>query len=204
MTKSEIIKSLEDQARDKEALANGDADSIFAHDAQVLLEAAELLQLRPSPHRGSLGGDGTKNKGDVSMDCILCGSWFSSGDEGKVCPTCERAMRQLRLNMSAARLRELAQAEKDGRLVVLSCKVGDEVWTNFSMSYFREKSAPYSAKVVFVGLNDSDEMGRGLINVAYGKHDHMMQFPFSEIGKIVFLTREEAEAALKKEEGEKQ
>lgn len=44
MTKAEIIKSLRDQAKDKETLANGDADSIFAHDAQALLEAATLLK----------------------------------------------------------------------------------------------------------------------------------------------------------------
>lgn len=97
------------------------------------------------------------------------------------------------------RLKELAQAEKDGRLVVLPCKVGDTVWTNFAMSgwYFRDKDRPYHARVVFVGLNDSDRMGGGLINVMYGKHDYMMQFSFSEIGKNVFLVREEAEAALK-------
>lgn len=104
--------------------------------------------------------------------------------------------------VSYSRLAELAQAEKDGRLVVLPCKTGDEVWTNFAMSgwYFRGKDRPYSAKVVFLGLNNSDDMGGGLINVMYGKYNHMMQFSFSEIGKTVFLTREEAEAALKKRE----
>lgn len=96
-------------------------------------------------------------------------------------------------------IKELLQAEQDGRLVVLPCKVGDTVWTNFAMSgwHFRDKDRPYSARVVFVGLNDSDKMGGGLINVAYEKHGYMMQFSFSEIGKFVFLTREEAEAALK-------
>lgn len=99
------------------------------------------------------------------------------------------------------RLQELVKAEKDGRLVVLPCKVGDKVWTNLAMSgwYLRDKDRPYSARVVFVGLNDSDKMGRGLINVVYGKHDNMMQFSFSEIGKTVFLTEEEAEGALGKE-----
>ena len=101
-----------------------------------------------------------------------------------------------------ARAKELAQAEKDGRLVVLPCNVGDTVWTNLAMSgwYFRDKDRPYSAKVVFMGLNNSDEMGRGLFNVAYEKHNYMMQFSFSDIDKIVFLTPEEAEAALKKRE----
>lgn len=100
------------------------------------------------------------------------------------------------------RVQEIAQAEKDGRLTVLPCKVGDEVWTNFAMSgwYCRDKDRPYSAKVVFVGLNNSDDMGGGLINVMYEKHNNMMQFTFSDIGKTVFLTREEAETALKKRE----
>lgn len=44
MTKTEIINSLRDQAKDKETLANGDADSIFTHDALALLEAAEMLE----------------------------------------------------------------------------------------------------------------------------------------------------------------
>lgn len=47
MTKAEIIASLLDQARDKDALANGEADSIFADDARALREAAELL--KPAP-----------------------------------------------------------------------------------------------------------------------------------------------------------
>ena len=47
MTKTEIIASLLDQARDKDALANGEADSIFADDARALREAAELLKSAP-------------------------------------------------------------------------------------------------------------------------------------------------------------
>lgn len=47
MTKAEIIASILDQARDKDALANGEADSIFADDARALREAAELLKSVP-------------------------------------------------------------------------------------------------------------------------------------------------------------
>lgn len=39
-----IINSLRDQARDKDALANGDADSIFAQDAKALCGAIDLLE----------------------------------------------------------------------------------------------------------------------------------------------------------------
>ena len=46
----EIISSLRDQARDKDALANGDADSIFAQDAKALCKAIDLLEkLREEP-----------------------------------------------------------------------------------------------------------------------------------------------------------
>lgn len=105
---------------------------------------------------------------------------------------------------NADRPRELAQAKKEGRPVVPPCDVGDVVWTNFSMSgwYFREKDRPYSAKVVFIGLNDSDDMAGGFINVSYEKNNGMMQFSFSDIGKTVFLTREAAEAALEEREAE--
>lgn len=52
------------------------------------------------------------------MDCIICGNWFSSTIHDGACPTCSRAMKQLGLNMMPGRLLEIAQAEKDGRLVV--------------------------------------------------------------------------------------
>lgn len=93
---------------------------------------------------------------------------------------------------------KLNKAEAGGRLAVLPCKVGDEVYTNTSMSgwYLRANKRPYSAKVVFIGLNASEAMGGGFFNVVYSKGEYMMHFQFSDIGKTVFLTREEAEKAL--------
>lgn len=44
MTKTEIIASLNDQAKDKDILANGEKDSIFTRDAQALREAVEMLK----------------------------------------------------------------------------------------------------------------------------------------------------------------
>lgn len=71
----------------------------------------------------------------------------------------------------------------------LPCDVGDTVYTNCRMQgwYFREKDKPYAAKIVFIGLNGVDNF----MNVDFG-NGHMLQFPFSEIGKTVFLTEEEA------------
>ena len=80
--------------------------------------------------------------------------------------------------MPLERARELAQAEKDGRLVVLPGKVGDTV-------YQTDKIKVYECKVKKI-IFDTDGAA----------------FDGEAIGKYVFLTREEAEAALKKREEE--
>jgi len=102
------------------------------------------------------------------------------------------------------KLKEYEDLEEQGLLLKLPCKVGDILWTNHRMQgwYFRSKDAPYRVQVAFIGLNDSEEMGGGLFNVCYENHGYMMQFNFSDIGKTVFLIREEAEEALKIAGGE--
>lgn len=88
-------------------------------------------------------------------------------------------------------------------VVILPARLGQEVWTNSAVSgwHFIEKEGPYSAKVIFVGLNGFDDMGKGYIKIMY-KNGCMRQFNFSEIGKTVFLTREKAEMELKKKKEE--
>ena len=80
-------------------------------------------------------------------------------------------------------------------VVPLPCKVGQKVYTNMSMQgwYMRKDKRPYEAKVVFIGVNGVDNF----MNVVL-KNDNMLQFNFSQIGKTVFLTKEEAEAELRK------
>ena len=83
-------------------------------------------------------------------------------------------------------------------VIVPPCKVGQEVYTNVAMQgwYFRDSVRPYLAKIVFIGINNSEEMGGGFFNIAYENKGYMMQFKFSDIGKTVFLTKEQAEKAL--------
>ena len=77
-----------------------------------------------------------------------------------------------------ARLRELAAADKDGRCVVLPCKVGDTVWRiKRTFETYPDKSEPYIEPDAFL-----------LQDVFY-------------IGKTVFLTREEADHELKRVKG---
>lgn len=95
------------------------------------------------------------------------------------------------------KLAEYETAEEEGRLVVLPCKVGQCVYTNFSMSgwYMRKGKRPYIGRIVFIGLNVDDPY----FNIILGE-GKMLQFKFSEIGKRVFLAREEAEKALEEME----
>ena len=80
-------------------------------------------------------------------------------------------------------------------VVPLPCGVGQTVYTNTSMQgwYMRKNKRPYKAKIVFIGVNGVDNF----MNVVF-ENDNMLQFNFSQIGKTVFLTKEEAEKALER------
>lgn len=90
------------------------------------------------------------------------------------------------------KLKTYEDLEEQGKLIKLPCAVGDTLYTNVAVQgwYFREKSKPYATKVVFIGINDVDNF----ISVAY-ENGNTLQFNFSDIGKRIFLTREEAEKA---------
>ena len=83
-------------------------------------------------------------------------------------------------------IRDIIQAEQDGRLVVLPCKVGDHVWADG-----RE-----AIVVWFLGYKTERYLHAQFFDNA--KHTDI---PFYEIGKTVFLAREEAELAQKGGEG---
>lgn len=98
------------------------------------------------------------------------------------------------------RLAELAQAEKDGRLVVLPCKVGQDVF--FLDEGFRNEICP--ATVFGIEINGNTPQCPMCLRIEYaspviGKHEYFFRLDMM-LGKTVFLTREEAEAALKKRE----
>ena len=82
-------------------------------------------------------------------------------------------------------LRELAKADKEGRVVVLPCKVGDVVY-----GFYGEKTIlPMVAKWI---ETDTD----GWCIAAQYVPMAPRFYRFSDFGKTVFLTREEAEKAL--------
>ena len=82
------------------------------------------------------------------------------------------------LSTTPDHLRDLIQADQDGRLVVLPCKVGDTV-------YQIDAERAYESEVKWI-IFDCDDIA----------------FDERAIGVSIFLTREEAEAALAVEGGE--
>ena len=94
------------------------------------------------------------------------------------------------------RLRELAEADKDGRLVVLPCKVGDTVYEVTSRKTISEYRVKAIRVEVFCTFIEWDIVAGFVDKSIFG-------VPVDEIGKTVFLSREEAEKALQEMEGKK-
>ena len=95
--------------------------------------------------------------------------------------------------LTPEQVQELAKAKADGRLVVLPCKAGDTIWKIKAVfSYF---SKPMEDRVERIIITNSEI----LVYCTSGT-----KFSVNNIGKIVFLTREEAEKALEGLETRKQ
>ena len=92
--------------------------------------------------------------------------------------------------MTLMRLRELAVADQEGRVIVLPCKVGDVVY-----GFHGEKTIlPMVAKWIETNTDG------WCIAVQYTPMAPRF-YRFSDFGKTVFLTREEAKKALQEMEG---
>lgn len=92
------------------------------------------------------------------------------------------------------RVMELAEADKDGRLVVLPCKVGDTVWVTRNPWTGKLLKKPLDAYV-----NGMKMYSHGLyVNLLFDtrKINGARDYEINHIGKTVFFTREEAEKAL--------
>ena len=94
------------------------------------------------------------------------------------------------------KLSEYETAEEEGRLVVLPCKVGQDLFgiynrtiiDGYADGYLLEKTSVHSDADHWIWLQDKNSKNYWKVS-------------FDEIGKTVFLTREEAEKALKEMEG---
>ena len=96
---------------------------------------------------------------------------------------------------SISRMVELMKADKDGRLVVLPCKVGDTVWANLD-------GMRHPRKCVVEFANIGIHVTTIVFSTVDGLREQYGVNP-SSFGKTVFLSREEAEKALQEMEGKK-
>ena len=85
-------------------------------------------------------------------------------------------------------LREMVQAKREGRCVVLPCKVEDDVYINIL-----GRTLPFTVISVSQMASTPTFKAQHGIRLVY-------IFKADDVGETVFLTREDAEAALRREQ----
>lgn len=108
---------------------------------------------------------------DTGLEPAMCANYKTFEDEA------------ISKGVTFKRIVELMNADKDGRLVVLPCKVGDGLWTFCSH--------PVEQVYSFTVTHISTLNGRTMLNTS-----RCGVIDARDVGKTVFLTREEAEKAL--------
>lgn len=139
--------------------------------------------------------------------CVFCKAAdeecaFAAGEFSAPCPDYKTYQRLSAIedilgdDYDLDRLKELVEADKEGRCQVIPCKeffsmLGDDVYTI-------DDGEVLEVLLCSIGY---DPDGIDFIDAVYapGYEDEKdFTFRFSDVGKTVFLTREEAEAALEK------
>lgn len=91
-------------------------------------------------------------------------------------------------NVSIVQFKKWAEAEQDGRLVMLPCKVGDSIWLAMC-GQIRE--------YIFMGITQQYGYLPSLYGrQRFGKYEDVGIALVDSIGKTVFLSREAAEKAI--------
>ena len=102
-------------------------------------------------------------------------------------------------NYDLDRLKELVQADREGRCEVIP---REEFFLRLNSNIYVIDDG--EALEVLLYIIGRDQNGIGFIDVVYlprHENEKRLRFRFSDVGKTVFLTREEAEAALEKMKG---
>lgn len=145
--------------------------------------------------------------------CVFCKAAdeecaFAAGEFSAPCPDYKTYQRLSAIedilgdDYDLERLKELVQADREGKCVVLPCKIGSKLYRT-SM----RKMQVYEVSVSREYFHDSKNKTTLFAIQIFenGKKSTSYEcFEEKDIGKTVFLTREEAEAALEKmKEGDK-
>ena len=139
-------------------------------------------------------------------DCVLkaescCYGWYSFDVQESL-----RKEGTEILKKAIYKLAEYETAEEEGRLVVLPCKVGDTVWVithpfnvldDFDF-YTEAQDEIYESYISSITFYENSNQYR--IHAKETRQFIKAYFMESDFGKTVFLTREEAEKALKEME----
>lgn len=151
-----------------------------------------------------IGGISVKRLTDARRSrCIFCEAAdaecaFAAGEFSAPCPDYRRYQRLADIedilgdDYDLERLKELVEADKEGRCITLPCKVGDTIYTiGASICKWREidHCDEYCDGQQY---RDCWEGERTVLERKFGLYDLV------SINKTVFLTRKEAEAALEK------
>ena len=139
--------------------------------------------------------------------CVFCKAAdeecaFAAGEFSAPCPDYKTYQRLSAIedilgdDYDLDRLKELVEADKEGRCQVIPCKeffsmLGDDVYTI-------DDGEVLEGLLCSVGY---DPDGIDFIDAVYApgcEDEKGFTFRFSDVGKTIFLTREEAEAALEK------
>ena len=129
--------------------------------------------------------------GDVDQAIMRLAAYEDTGLEPEQCENSKIIIESAFSDdtSKAERIRELLKADKDGRLVVMPCKVGDrlyEVTGRKTISVYKVKAI----RVELFGLFIEWDIVEGFV------WQSLSGINAGEIGKTVFLNREEAEKAL--------
>ena len=92
----------------------------------------------------------------------------------------------------AERIRKLMAADKDDRVLILPCKVGNAVW--FARSAYRQVDSPIEATVT--GFASYGTTGELIYTTMTVEGQITRRFLEHQIGETAFLSFEEAEQAL--------
>lgn len=149
--------------------------------------------------------------------CVFCKAAdeecaFAAGEFSAPCPDYKTYQRLSAIedilgdDYDLDRLKELVQADREGKCVVLPCKDWleivfgkQEVFYGIDMEYIehpiREIFVDSSSRCIWCGG------WKNVVIKGYDENGFDWDFEPEEIGETVFLTREEAEAALEKMKG---
>lgn len=126
--------------------------------------------------------------------------WFKDTENNDMwCEPCEMSVHNVR--MALAKLADYEDAEEQGLILRLPCKVGDKVY-QISENFIE----PCTVETIYLG-NYRDRNGNwcNMAEIYYDRDDCpyvSTEMYFTDIGETVFLTETEAEAKLKEMEEE--